>query len=196
MVFLFLFFCFMSSSLCLCLLSKPFSETFSAAKHFNTINLSESVPRSLCLTRSYFSFSQSSYSGQSFTLVWLLSFSLGHWNKARPTLQQPWNVFFTTLAVVQGIIEIPQLMEQELLKLFNFTNLSSENNITKITLQACKNFASPYFSTIFPCTMQNWTHTVPLVGARDHRGVMQWWGRRIQFPPTQPSLKNNNWIVR
>lgn len=144
-IFSFFLSVFMSSRLYLCLLSKPASETFGSAKHFNTVNHSESVPRSLCLTRCSFSFRQSSYSGHSFTLVWLLFFSPGHWNKARPTLQQPWNFFFfffTRLAVVQGIVEIPQLMEQELALLFNFTHLSFDNNRTKV---ACRNFAFPYF---------------------------------------------------
>lgn len=85
-------------------------------------------------------------------------------------------------------------MEQELVVLFNFTHRSSENNRTKIMLQACRNFASPYFSAIL--SMHNAKLNVPLVGARDHKGVMQWCRRGINFLPTQPILKNNKWIVK
>lgn len=185
-IFSFFLSVFMSSRLYLCLLSKPASETFGSAKHFNTVNHSESVPRSLCLTRCSFSFRQSSYSGHSFTLVWLLFFSPGHWNKARPTLQQPWNFFFffTRLAVVQGIVEIPQLMEQELALLFNFTHLSFDNNRTKV---ACISV----FSQFFCAQRKKGSPDIPLVGVREYTGVMQRWGHSVKFHP-----HGRLWIIR
>lgn len=184
----------MSSRLYLCLLSKLSWETFGSAKHFNTINLSESVPRSLCLTRCSFSLRQSGYSGHSSTLVWLLSFSPGHWNKARPTLKQPWKLFFFFFVFYEfsshpGNRRNPSangtgaaLLIVTVLIFFD-KDRTENNNALRLKLCVC------VFSQFSRAQGEKETMTFH---QWESKNLQEWWNGGAKFPPTGPTKKKKN----